>query len=263
MKALLCFLAALLTVSSHAGVGDLIGYEEIESTLRARFFVDAPFCVGTPEHVKEFKRIDDSRDPITLKIEEINFWFAATDELGLKPGFILTAVLGDFKPQKTSMAHLLGTRYYPDVISLPLASNHVVNSQNLYAWDLVLTELAKQLGAVCEQVDAGEKAPTLTLKDESLLFEECRVRKVPINAELTDILARVCVSSKERNMSKFEADAEELFDLSTGFQFSDGELKAWLEAMSDSLTREPKEAKSTVTLMFRTIFLNPFFFLQH
>ncbi len=258
MKQLLSFLLAL-SASAFAGVGDLVGYDELEARLRSRMFIDAPQCIGTPEHVAEWTRIDTHLDATILKPEEIRFWISGTQELGLKPGFILTGVLGDFKPQITSMAHMLGTRFAPDVLSLPMASNHVVNSTNSFAWDLVLTELANKLGGVCKQVKQGEVNLTLKMQDTSLAFAECHYRSVPLNATASEVMKNVCTAADSGDEKALEDYAEELFDMATGFGLPEEEQKAWNEAVA---SQTQLGAEDRVAYMFRTIFLNPYFLLQ-
>lgn len=253
-------LAAVLASRALAGVGDWVGYERIEERLRLRLFQGRPGCDAPVETREEYRRLAGRATLLTPG--EFGRYQQLEGELTIKPGFVLGGVIGDFQPRLTSFAQLLGSRFQPAFEAFLMESSHAVNALNTFAWELTLRHLAGGLGKVCAQVTEDRTTLTLRSIDPTLSIARCRVRDVPLRPELQRLLGKLCRPDLYTRAAELRETLEEFFSLVTGDGEPDEEQEAWIE---ESMKAEYRHLAPTdrVGMMFRTIFLNPYFLLQH
>lgn len=254
MKLAVFVIFFLVSPTGFAAIGDWVGYDGIESRVRLRLFQDRPTCQPPETTFDEYQSLIDRETQLSFpewtRLQQLK------GELAIKPGFVLGGVIGDFQPRSTNFAHLLGSRFQPANEAFLMESSHGVNALNTLAWEVTLKNLASRLGAVCAQVGRGDPLLTLSLSDTTLSIPQCRSRAVPLRTEVSDLLRRLCQPGRI-----VRETAEELFLLATGYDEPEEEQDSWLaEVTKPEYDRLPPGER--VELMFRTIFLNPYFLLQ-
>lgn len=217
----------LVTQASYGAVGEWVGYEEIEARLRARLFENMPACRAPAEVIAEYQGF--AAREVLLNPEQRARFLRLKGELTLKPGFLLSGVLGDFLPKSTGFAMLMGSRFQPSPEAFLMASSHVVNALNTFAWYLTMKTLATKLAGSCDSL-------SITLTDPSMSIPSCRTRVVPLRKEFQIVMMRLCAGKPA---------TDELIDL----------LAA----------PEEREAFTGGTLedLFASILVNPYFLLEH
>ncbi len=244
---------------ADAKVGEWVGYEAMENRLSLRLFHEKPGCRPPAATIAEYKKLDATQ--ANHSNDENTRYQKLLSELSIKPGFVLAGVIGDFQPRTTNFAQLLGSRFQPALEAFLMESSHAVNALNTFAWELTLRSLADRMGNLCDRRVRKEPL-TVRLTDPTLSIASCRSREVPLREPLAALIVKLCEPGLYGKPAELRDSAERLFEIVTGFNSPEEEGPAWIAEVTKT-QYAALSPRDRIEMMFRTLFLNPYFLLQH